>query len=169
MVNLFSGWRTRFGLSTLIIALIFMCGWVRSFFYTEGFAIPSRTAAASLSVWSNQDGLCWIKELCSENPEHFKDNQSFQWGSRRHSGRSLLDEFGTTRTKWLGFEVFDVSYRHLNLRSDPSGDRVQLIAWVIPYWSLILPLSVVSAYLLLTTPRTLPQLKTPDPNPVECM
>ncbi len=150
LVRFFHGWKRKIGLVTLLMACLFMVGWVRSFFYHEGFAIPSRTKTASHSVWSNQDGLSWVKELCLDNPNHWKDNQAFQCGSRRQSGKSVLDAFGTIRNNWLGFEVFDISYRHANLQSGPNGDRVQMIVWIVPYWSVVLPLTAVSLWLLLS-------------------
>ena len=153
IVRFLKGWKRKVGMATLVMACLFTMGWVRSFFYHEGFAIPSRTQSASHSLWSNQDGLSWVKEMCLDNPDHWKDNQSFQWGSRRQSGKSVLDGFGTIRHNLLGFEVFDISYRHVNLQSGPNGDRVQMIVWIIPYWSISTPLALLAVWMLIFKPR----------------
>jgi hypothetical protein len=163
LVHFFQAWKRKIGLVTLLMASLFMVGWVRSFFYHEGFTIPSRTKTASHSIWSNQDGLSWVKELSLDNPDHWKDNQVFQWGSRRQNGQSVFDAFGTNRNKWLGFEVVHISYRHINLRSGPTGDPVQMIVWIVPYWAIVLPLTTVSVWLLLPKRRKSTSKTIPEP------
>ena len=167
LVRFSQGRKRKVGLVTLLMACLFMVGWVRSFFYCEGVSLPFLTRTASHSVWSNQDGLSWVKELSLDNPDHWKDNQTFRWGSLPQTEESVLDAFGTTRNNWFGFEVFDITYRHVNFRSNPNGDRVRMIVWIVPYWSIVLPLTLLSAYLLRSTPSPLTWENITQPIQVE--
>ena len=110
-------------------------------------------------------------------------------GNSRHELRDPLNQFDIDwQWKWGGFsfgsgtETAHISDYCLALavsRDDPEEinefkntthllhqyfDRTA--AWVVPYWSLVLPLTLLSGYLLLIKPK---KLNRSTPNPPECV
>lgn len=79
-----------------------------------------------------------------------------QWLVRPRTARSMLQSLHATtdNTTWewrwncCGFDF--------GRASDPSNRTlggVQVSLWVIPYWSIVIPLTLFSVYLLLSKPR----------------
>jgi hypothetical protein len=66
---------------------------------------------------------------------------------------SYLD-LANLKCVWRGFGF---AVGELNV---PSADRFNHTIWIIPYWSLLIPLTSLSAWLLLAKPH-----RTPKPTP----
>ncbi|MDB5343493.1 MAG: hypothetical protein JWP89_1870 [Schlesneria sp.] len=126
----FQGWRRKVGCVVLVMALAFMGAWIRSLLITDFCESPIG------SVW--QAGFV-------SHRGHF----SYGWTNRK----------GSTRFKWNSFDSQDpIAIRSHSFFFDftggtapnPSGMPSELI---IPYWSIIIPLTLLSACLILWKPR----------------
>ncbi len=148
MGEFFRGWKRRLGVVTLVMALVTMGGFIRSQSVRDTFN-------------------CWAGR---ETPVLLVSTSGFiLWG------KVFLDQ-GTAAT-YAKFAYWDTE-----IIADPNSDILvdgssqlrwfQIIAiesansshpfWVISYWCFILPLTALSAYLLLTKPRKLAQKKTTE-------
>ena len=141
MSEFFRGWRRKFGLLTLVMACVAMAGWARSIVVLDIFAIST-----------GQFRLDWIAS----------SQQQLSWGTT-HDDRAPMSPwftgepvsidrtFGPIKNEWhcCGFGEF-----HL----DETGRNPAAFS-VIPYWAIVLPQTLLSAYLLLSKPRKSNQLK----------
>ena len=134
------------------MALVFVAGWVRSLTQEDNFSLnvfPQRIAADS-----------------TLGKVHFFRYENYvQWN---HGGKppfSLL--------QWETFRAADPEpFEGVGIRAAASGSLNQfgrdavsptILTFVIPYWSIVIPMTFVSAYLLLTKPRKTPPKKISEP------
>ena len=160
MSDFFKGWRRKTGMVTLVLACAFMGGWVRSRSTYDAWAIPSlgrvfglqskKTEIYCTCTWLTaggdiSEGHHWPR--WSSFPIEPKNPNFIPFEDRIHS-KFRLGEFEFVRAS-----------------SDYSGQSYIMLT--LPYWSAVLPLTILSAFLLLTKPRPLPLNKIPDPTTVE--
>jgi len=139
--------RRKIGIVTLLLACVFMGGWVRSSFFIEGVYFPlemKRSASlesyASSIIWMSQHGSDsgpypeFHSRRISDIDDRVFENPLFQW-------RWQLCGFGFGNTvdgpKQVGNQIVIVP---------------QITLAVIPYWSINIPLSLTSLWLLLSKP-----------------
>ena len=148
MRELFHGWRRKMGAVTLLMACAFAGLWVRSTVVIDVFTISYEQRRYQ---WRTSDyGISGIYfELMGD--------LSFSVLPRDFWRRMVVDDFNVDRDdvpnwpddvlKWrkrlVGFELGE--------HFDPTFMRAQYM--VIPYWALVTPLTLLSAYLLLSKPR----------------
>ena len=158
MRDFFRSWRRKVGVVTLVMACVLMAGWVRSFTFVEGVAIPigikmsaSLVSNDSSLVWLTQDGGDFLmfphftSRRFSEIDDRIFENPFFQW-----------------RWKWGGFG-FGASVEG----SKQIGNQMIVMApgslVVIPFWSIVISLTILAAFLLLSKPCSSNPKKTPEP------
>ncbi len=157
MGEFFHGWRRKLGCVTLVMACVFMGGWVRSQFTFDDLEVPFGNAACG--VTSMGGGLDFYRLTTLD--------QTSAWSSTTYSSGTevTVDADGTPmettpwsaqhqiewRRDWAGFH-FGVS-REGNRRDEDC---------MIPYWSIVIPLTLISYWLLLPKPRRSSQQ---DPGP----
>ncbi len=160
MGKFFNGWRRKLGLVTLILACVLMVGWLRSLntqdTFTIGFgsstqcklvSIAGRMIIANVSIdgerpirsvpWTSQKikGDGW--EMVLQLP----DNSQFRWIN------SISPDLFSTGDEEMGANF--VSF---------------VVKWCqFPYWFITIPLTLISAFLLLTKPRNSTSEKLVDP------
>jgi hypothetical protein len=136
MNNFFHGWRRKVGCVTLVVALGFMGGWIRSLSVTDFCQLP-------------------VGRLC--NADFVSDDGRFSCG--------WVSPTGPTRFNWRNFENRGpIAIRSRSLYFDftdgtapnPSGIQSQHI---IPYWLIAIPLPLLSGYLILWQPLKLSYFK----------
>jgi hypothetical protein len=158
MGDFFKGWRRKIGLLTLVMACVFAAGWVRSLSIHDGVSIPMDSCMYSL--WSGRGVIAWGRQIVLDNPKTWV-GAKIQWVWQGHLGtEDGLDTFGIERRSILGFEVFDI---HCGI-----GDQIKNVHWVIwliPYWSVVIPLTLIALWLLLSKPRKPNQDKITQPIP----
>ncbi|MES2791311.1 MAG: hypothetical protein V4719_16970 [Planctomycetota bacterium] len=120
MGGLFHGWRNKFGVVTLAMALMFVGGWIRSV-VGDVIEFPNSQHIVALESHSLTLGSMQIQNSNAE-----------PGGNVNLASNPTMDER-------IGIDI----------------DLVPLV--VIPYWSILLTLSLVAASLLLVQPRA----KTP--------
>lgn len=143
MFTFFHGWRRKIGCLALVMALVFVVGWIRSLVVMDVLLVPSGTHTMEHCV---------------------SIDHAFVWGRvRRSDSKSVipypvftteaprsLDSFlerANLRCDWRGFGF---GAGELNVT---SADRLNHTMWIIPYWSLVVPLVALSGYLILSKPR----------------
>ena len=140
MGSFFRGWRRKIGTATLLLACVFTFGWIRSQTMTDEIGVLCRTTSYfflsddSRIAWSSCSGTYYREHSINHGPWPF----SFQ--TRRSRPREIMNVWSQFdvewSTQWHGFWYG---------RSAVRGMRIL----VVPYWAVVLPLSVVSIYLFL--------------------
>lgn len=155
-VRFFHGWRRRIGLVTLILALVFTGALVRSFQIEDKIGWEFRILGENETHYyvSSVYGRLTLKVIRNKNG---KVGRFFCTGWQSLTAKD--DEIGDDarvsdgkiflRPEWrirgLGFFIGGVL--------DPTDKYYQLEVWTVPYWSIVLPLTLVSMWLLLLKPR----------------
>lgn len=139
MREFFNGWRRKAGVVTLVLACVFTAGWVRSFTTLDGlFFNPGPTR---LMLFSTVGKLSLAIRINGE-----LKHEPFYWLRRppAPAAHRLPDDpfEGPFSTRWslFGFEFKEMA-------------RLPYPIWTVPYWSIVLPLTLLSAWLLLSKPR----------------
>lgn len=162
--DFFKPWRRRFGVLTLGLACVLMAGWVRTFFFTDRVSSPFGKTT-NISLWSFRSNLRLVTspQASKLRWSSFPSSQdvTFGWNNEIRTaitfpgwGGGGIDEDPNDPTRecdlWscplnlLGCAVY--------LRSADKRTKGGM-AIVIPYWSLVIPLTLLSAYLLFGKPR----------------
>lgn len=148
MPTSFKPMRRKIGVLTLVMACVFMAGWVRSKSKFENLEIPLGETAYAYGVTSKGGGID-VYRVAGMEPA----------GEWIYSSRPApLDENGHPKlaTPWE-------SHHEIEWRWDWAGFHVGVSRWnrmnwqiescMIPYWSIVIPLTLISAWLLLSRPR----------------
>jgi hypothetical protein len=159
MGEFFRGWRRKAGCITLVLACLVMYPWVRSLRYFDAYHIPvgSTTSVCIMSVAGSATVNCDVHEEGDNeaSEQHYKlsdfNAQIYDW----FDGFSQFGNF---------MKVFRLKWRWSGFGMGTCLDGPHLHSLVaIPYWSIILPLTGISAWLLLTKPRK-PTQKAVEPS-----
>lgn len=136
----FKSLRQKIGVATLAIACVFAAGWLRSEMLSDILNLPYRSHRAGVRSQSGTFGWCY---------EYTLDGREYPTvvvGWRTETvPKPLIDwrkyQRGLGR---LGFQW----------GSDKFGDVERKYYFQAPYWSIVIPLTLLSAYLLISKPRT---------------
>ena len=160
MGDFFKPWRRKIGVVTLAMACVFMGGWMRSLRKAD-------TTAISISKNSLIQLISREKTLAIR-----KCNSAFAVrGIADRADRIILVAAEQPPTPTPRDVSFSFDERALSESGNPykwtiqsCGVRIGCVEdptyslrasmWVFPYWSLISPLTILSAYLLLSEPRS---------------
>ena len=165
--------RRKLGMMTLVMACVFTAGWLRSRSFIDLIDLRwTPDFSASESLVSVNGCLGWSRQFHQSEPlDHQSDaNASFGLSIRFPEWRAYVRDgviselpatsaINTPFANWcwnscrIGIGIEDqVSSGGMTY----SRER----CWAIPYWSIVIPLIVVSAWLPFTNPRPKP---TTDP------
>ena len=155
MDGFFHGWRRKFGVVTLVMACVLTALWVRSIAFWDIKKSGGDSAGRCYLVESDNGGVtlgqtensrdAFAEFHCWSDPVSESNNQP-----------PLSPELYTWRWKAMGFDFARLCSRN---------GSVNITYWTIPYWSLVIPLTFVSAFLLLSRPRQSTANKAADPIP----
>ena len=179
MVEFFQGWRRKFGVVTLVMALVLMGGWMRS---------ESRIDHLWISV---NNVVCWffsggnsLRLMTQVRPQPFippeESEPMFHWatitnnqlrGAKFHNQRPVIDLSAEIVNRWpfertgcwggMGFEF------ERFIRTDDVKEEAHFASVSVPYWSITIPLTLKSLWLLLFKPRKSASNKAIDSIPTE--
>ena len=149
MGDIFKGWRRKIGVLTLVLACAFMIGWVRSVFCEDVLTLINFPRQWAVDSLSGHFGLfTW------ENPEdRFRFAPIIHWDrfpmfpAHESVTEELIQSAVNNSSGYFGRDV--VSHT--------------IISIVVPYWSIVLSLTALSAFLLLAKPGQPAQRKTAEP------
>ena len=142
MGEFFRGWKTRIGCITLMIGCVFMAGWVRTFSQRDLVGIKF-SSQSSVFVESAEQTIGFGMERANKTPiwDIFPT-----WQTSPSSGVKPLDN--NRHVKWsLQWRDFGIGG---NYQDYPDYLLLEVHA---PYWLITIPLTALSAYLLLTKSR----------------
>jgi len=161
MGDIFRGWRRKVGVVTLLTALVFMGGWLRSLVTINRFTIKSDgynfnwLASFNGSIaWQRVvpvDASKWSTDINEFVPELF---QSTAEGVAEYVLGALLgneDKF-EWKHRLFGFEIGEY-------QQEEALEAVRVTIWKIQYWSITIPLTLISLWLLVSKPRKSTQQK----------
>jgi len=162
MGEFFRGWKRKNGVVTLLMALLLSIGWVRSIDRREMVFFPAGTS--QMQFISSRGGFSSCRVTNKNTATNHFDIGSSGWLSvslpRPRATDDDLKEF-LQRWRIAGFGI--CTWRRKN--SEPL--EIRTCEWIIPYWSIVIPLTLLSAYLLLSKPRKSIQKKIIEPIAVE--
>jgi hypothetical protein len=155
MGDVFCGWRRKVGVLTLLMACVFAAGWVRSKtkydFVTLNLS-NSVFKAGSYSgitrlVRETTDGKA-AGEEARKPKRRANTSQFFRWNS------GLSSSMEGPKVGWdTGYEVqWNWEFCDFSCGSATRGDG-HFQATTAPYWSIVTPVTLLSAFLLLSKPR----------------
>ena len=159
MGEFFHGWKRKFGVATLVLACVFAAGWMRSLTVQDQFFGQHHQ---SVHILISMDGaVSWMR--CS--PVFLKVPIRWQWISQDSTDRRAVQDTWTNQLvenvdwKWglCGFVFGCASMGRSDLQFGTWTQRDEV--WQAPYWSIVIPLIIISAYLLLSKPRPSTSMK----------
>jgi len=169
MGDYFKGWRRKFSVLTLIMACVFMGGWVRSI--TTPDQIKVSAGKYDFHLLTSAGGqITW--ERAEEIPECIAD-----WlpGSRQFlhpygSGGPIIHarmlDYTDVQLLWrFKFGEFDLGQGLLPFNEPEWNFEVRLTECVLPYWAIVLTLTLISCWFLVSKPRKSNRNKITEPIP----
>ena len=183
MGDFFQGWRRKVGLLTLLMACVFMAGWVRSLFMRDDFGFWHGSENTVLTTYPS--GLLCVRRECGEQVA-----APWNWTCRPQEADETAESIVLSevlhaiewRQQWFLIEVgvakFDPITAMLKTVTNERHNREVIARFPrinrqtflkIPYWSIVGTLTLISAYLLLIKPRKSTSKKITAPVPAESL
>jgi hypothetical protein len=168
MGEIFKGWRRTTGVLTLLAACVFMGGWVRSGWIADGIWYPTDTSSYFV------DSLHGVIRLYIATPDKstpvFRGRRfTFSSENARSAPFAKFNDKGEPmpfdpwekldvirRLDWLGINIGTANFKE-------SNSKVEMC--VIHYWSIVIPMTLMSLWFLLSRPRKSTQKKIAAPIP----
>lgn len=147
MKSSFHGWRRKTGIVSLGMTLTLMVGWMRSLMIHDHILFYPPGSAFQFIV-SASGAISWVRVRLFPS---FYENDDYlpAWSSMPLLEVEDSDYFWQNRTKewrWSCGEFDFGAGEHYD--GIPRVER-----WAVPYWSLTLPPTLLSAYLIFGKPR----------------
>ncbi len=166
MSEFFRGRRRKIGVLTLMMALLFMAGWIRSLVITDALIFPARQQTTGSAVLITFDTLFSIRNTVVWTRDHEEStediNEPIDLGQRYPIWKTsaAVSEFNDDRMKW--------QWRWCGFGIGKFDEERQEGVWetfvTIPYWSIVMPLTLISAWLLVLSKPRPDKFKTPSPS-----
>jgi hypothetical protein len=160
MREFFRGWRRKVGMVTLLMALGFTGAWVRSLNIGDQFRIPSDDATHSCIV-SGHDGLVWFY-FHETGRMHL--SRSRNWYKSVKLMTRFYEDFFIKESNFIDADIIDwrVDFYGLCFAEGHREGFRKGIA-IVPYRFIVIPLTAIAAFLLLSKPRHSTPKKTTEP------
>jgi len=140
MGDVFRGWRRKSGVVTLVIALVLLGGWIRSSLVAD--QLFYRVAPSTQIITSGNGVIEWQLITDVASVESLFVKEPMFWISPFSHRVYVFDGAETTwswRWQWCGFDCGE----------GRLPGSVPRCVCTIPYWFAVLPLTLLSAFLLL--------------------
>ena len=156
MGNYFKPWRREFGVVTLLLACLFAAGWVRSISdpYVLAYAISSDSHVLICSASQVLNiGTLRENDVGLARPRLSR----FSVLSKPDSGSSFVAEDS------CGIILYEINHQGFESRTSIEADDLKNLknfkfsTIQVPYTSIVIPLTLLSAWLLLSKPQAKPQ------------
>ena len=149
MREFFRGWRRKIGAVTLVMALALTGVWMRSVVIEDSLTAQCENLIV-IHMASKCQGLVWTKLQETNGPPQHPRFVGYPYGyaSRKNSVGPFdsIDGYSSQRRwQFCGFRFEQAELE--------SPVKIQLTIRVIPYWSVVVTLTLLSAFFLLTKPR----------------
>ena len=154
MGEFFKPWRRKIGVVTLVMACVLAAGWMRSLYCIDAVEFYSGWNTAT-SVVSVDRSICWARYNYNGHPISLPTVESIEIPPSPSTGI-----YSPARPYW-GIKINGFrgpgrnGYRPpvLEVSVDDGGGVNFTRCAIVPYWSIVIPLTVLSACLLLSKPR----------------
>lgn len=150
MREFFHGWRRKAGCVALVMACVLTTGWIRSQREFDCFALTDnswvhiivQSAGGRLTLFFNSlnsaPAVYWWHGELSRDAEPIDPMEDcvgcdIEW-----------------RRDWTGFTAVSYSVKD-------GAEIIRTLSFIFPYWSVVLPLTLLSAYLILWKTRKKPK------------
>ncbi len=173
MGEFFKGWRRKIGLGALVVAMSLSAFWLScgmtsmpygTVFYRGAYPLPDGASENIFDRVVTKEGILVWETFRANGPLQVYDDQIAQWDkslptrTRTNCVLVTIDEHSNEwHWKWKssGFEFGEFRQNH------PDGFTMARCG--IPFWSIVLPLTLLSAYLLIrkqpiAKPTSAPQM-----------
>jgi hypothetical protein len=155
LIRFSRGWRRKIGLLLLLMSCVLMGGWLRSVFVADSVVWTSGSNVLE-DFMSAEQHLSWQTTYDIEGllPSTFPS-----WHSSALDFSIVDDasEHPVWRWRFLGFEAGEFT-------TQMTGDSSHGSFCSIPYWSVTVPLTLVSLWFLLSKPRPVNQKNFTEPD-----
>ena len=142
MREFFHGWRRKVGCVTLVMALVVFGAWMRSHHRFDCVFIH---APAATHAMKSEDGrVCWTRMEPNSSPIWMT------WESEKASEWQTVEFY---RQSYCGFTFGTELSAVVSVRAGEGFTQHRWDFWVVPYWAIVMPLTLLSAYLIVWTPR----------------
>ncbi len=143
LIRFSRGWRRKIGLSLLLMSCVFMGGWLRSIFVADSISWTSSSNACELFMSAEQN-LTW---QTTYDIEGLLPTMVPVWHSCALDFTIVDDAADQPVWRWrfLGFEAGEFT-------TQMTGDSSHGSFCSIPYWSVTVPFTLASVWLLLSKP-----------------
>lgn len=158
MSEFFHGWRRKVGVVALAVALVFMTGWVRSLKNLESLQLTRTTGLTRSYVRHaiiSVDGKLGVFRV--HHPSF--SQMGYKWNSLPFSavyGKRAVDAATIFNVNGNGI-VFLGRWQFIGVDCGKSASTfdpmIRTCFLLVPYWLIVLPLTAISAWLLLTKPQ----------------
>lgn len=160
MGNVFQGWRRKCGLALLLVSLVAVTIWLRSVTISDVF-IAKTGRSSGLVLQSCKDGILAIHVVDDEHQIFFLSKPFY----RQYVSPTFDIEPSQYDWRWQsnGFQLgqgrethrTEVAYLTKSGATEfkPFRGAREMVFAEMPHWALCLPLSLLSAYLILIKPR----------------
>ena len=171
MDELFRGWGRKIGCVTLFLALVFMGLWIRGLAFFECVVVPGRETYSVF--WSshrkitNYPGIAWERWWDDSTASPNKIIWT-QWKSWSTPTEAQIEENARVyaaykkSSEWAESGTWEWELYGLIV----GASRSHIILGV-PFWSITIPLTLISAWLLLTKPGQATQKKIHESTAIE--
>jgi len=165
MGEFFKGWRRKIGVLTLVMACVMMGAWVRSFGRMELIHIcPGRSLVI---IGSRNGSLCLMRSVYQTHEVAISKSITIFNSSLKRIGVGCSSEKSSdetnikywTKENWPVHDTVSQSYWTFGgflfgteSHTTISDEHDELIA-MAPYWSIVVPLTLISLWILLCNPR----------------
>lgn len=139
MREFFQGWRRKAGYATLVIAIAFTAGWIRSPRIHDDWSWQLGSTAHA--VMSHRGTIYWIRAFGLP-----RKNAGPYWNMY------AIEEVEAGPDTWA--RAIEVEWRWDFLGFHAGA---MIVSFILPYWSIVIPLTLLSAYLILWKPRPKPK------------
>ena len=161
MREFFRSWRRKVGVVTLAMACVFMVVWVRSELTYDSVFV--NRGKVSYRILTHDSAFTFLRFQSTSREFAFDPLPvwtSTDFGDRK---RMPFDDMQGMDIDWrvdcFGFH-FGAGLSKDRLKLEPDA---YLNIAVVPYWSITIPLTLISLWLLLFKPRSSTRTKTPEP------
>jgi hypothetical protein len=146
MREFFRGWRRTVGCATLVMACALMGMWLRSRVVNDFLATDGRDATYRIGSYGG--AISFIRDTPAVPFERFLHLDSFDEGDDNKY------ELWKRWDSWDGYEMswrWDLAQFHFGVGSTGSASRTE--SYTFPYWFFVIPITLLSAYLILWKSR----------------
>ena len=160
MFEFFSGWKRKVGVLTLVMACVLAMAWLTCLtnpnLINRQFDRMIPYSGGRVNLFTDGNTISLVKgELITTTIDVDETIDNSNQSTTLPEGDQDASQEDDQSTGGVSLVTVPVQLCHLNLTSIVD----------IPFWSIVSPLTLISAFLLLTKPRKSTEKKIPEPKP----